>query len=134
MNQGTDSNYQPRINKMTSLGYKMLNGLERLIPAHDANRYVEIRQSDETSYTAAIVVSGNPNDIPSIPTRFSYGNFKFSNTYYPHQQLETDFEGTETSAGPWYVSAFACSIISENGVSSPQQGPLKYLGCVRITY
>lgn len=130
MNKGSDSNYQPRINRMTGLGYKLLNGQERLIPATNSNRFIEIRLSDETSFTATITVAGTSTGIPA---RFSYGNFKFSNTYYPHSG-ETDFEGTETSSGPWYVAGFACSIISENGVSSPQQGPLKYLGYVRISY
>lgn len=130
MNQGTDSNYQPRINKMNSLGYRLINGAERLIPATNANRFIEIRLSDETSFTAGIVVAGTATGIPS---RFSYGNFKFSNSYYPHTN-ETDFDGTQTSAGPWYVAAFACSVISENGVSAPQLGPLRYLGYVRISY
>ena len=130
INAGTDSNYQQRINKMIGLGYKLINGSERLIPATNANRFIEIRLSDETSFTAGIVVAGTSIGIPN---RFSYGHFKFSNAYYPHSG-ESDFDGTQTSAGPWYVAAFACSIISENGVSTPQQGPLKYLGYVRISY
>lgn len=129
MNKGNDSNYQPRINRMTALGYQKMNGSDILIQATNSNRNVEIRLSDETSFTAAIVVAGTQTDIPE---RFNHQTFNFSNTYYP--QSETDFEGTQTSAGPWYVAGFACSIISENGVSSPQQGPLKYLGCVRISY
>ena len=130
MSKGTDSNYGPRITWMTEqLKYKKMNGEDILIQATNSNRNVEIRLSDETSFTAAIVVAGTQTGIPE---RFNHQNFNFSNTYYP--QSETDFEGTQTSAGPWYVAAFAFSIISENGVSSPQQGPLKYLGCVRISY
>ena len=131
MNQGTDSNYEPRITKMLGLNYKPINGVpDFLIPAVNASRFVEIRLSDETSFTADIVVAGTSMGTPS---RFSYGNFKFSNTYHP-QTNETDFDGTETSAGPWFVAAFAFSIISENGVSTPQRGPLVYIGYVRISY
>ena len=113
---------------MENLGYKLMNNSSILIPKGDYNRSVEIRLFDETTFTAGIIVGGIPGDLPR---RNLYGNFKFTNAYYPHSS-ENDFNGTETSVGPWYVAAFACTVLQPT--LTYQLSPLKYLGYVKIYY
>ena len=120
-----------------SLGYKLLNGAEYIIPFSQTNQSVEIRLFDETAYTKGIKVDGTV--LTSPPTRSVSGKtFQFSSTEYPRTG-EGDFNGTETSTGPWYVAAYAVSVSQAISTTTKtttvtEYSKPKYLGYIKIYY
>ena len=118
-------------NKLDSLGYKLLNGADYIIPFSQTNQSVEIRLFDETAYTKGIKVDGTV--LTSPPTRsVSNKTFQFSSTEYPRTG-DGDFNGSETSTGPWYVAAYAVSV-SQNVSLSYEYSKPKYLSYIKIYY
>lgn len=123
------NNYETGISTMTSCGYQQMNGASFIIPKADYNRNVEIRLFDETTFSAGITAAGTKI---TDPTRNINGNFQFTNAYHPLSG-DNDFRGgTQTSAGPWYVAAFACTVLQPT--ITYQLSPLTYLGYVKIYY
>lgn len=117
-------------NKLDSLGYQKLNGADYIIPSAQTNQNVEIRLFDETSYTKCIKINGADSVTPA---RYLPGkSFQFSSTEYPRNG-EADLNGSETSTGPWYVAAYAVSVLQTTSLTSEYSKP-KYLGYTKIYY
>ena len=122
--------------KLDSSGYQLLNGAEHIIEKSPASQTVEIRLFDETAYTKGIKINGTDSGI--VPLRFlsslSLGTrtFQFSSTVHPESN-DGDFDGTVTSTGPWYVAAYAVSVVTSNGSDREYSKP-KYLGYTKIYY
>ncbi|NLK45960.1 MAG: hypothetical protein GX297_04815 [Treponema sp.] len=118
--------------KFDSLNYKLLNGAQYIIPPSKFNQTVEIRLIDETSYVKGIKIDGS---LFALPTRYTGGkSFQFSSTDFP-KVSDLDFNGTETSVGPWYVAAYAVSVLVNLSDSPPTSYSLpKYLGYVKVYY
>ncbi len=118
-------------NKLVNAGYKNLNGaIDFIVPASSTNQTVDIRLFDETSYSKGIKVNGT---VIAQPTRnVSNKTFQFSSTEYPRTS-DGDFGGTETSTGPWYVGAYAVSVVQGQSMLNEHSKP-KYLGYIKIYY
>ncbi len=117
-------------NNLMNAGYRRLNGVDYIIPPSSTNQTVEIRLFDETSYTKGIKVDGT---VIAQPTRnVSNKTFQFSSTEYPRRG-DDDFGGTETSTGPWYVGAYAVSVVQGQSMLNEHSKP-KYLGYIKIYY
>lgn len=115
---------------LTNAGYKALNGEDTVIASSSTNQNVEIRLFDETSYTKCIKVDGT--NIKQ-PTRNVNGKtFQFSSTEYPRTG-DGDFSGSETASGPWYVAAYALSVVQGQSMLNEHSKP-KYLGYTKIYY
>lgn len=116
--------------KLESYGYQWLNGSQYVIPSSDKNQNVEIRLFDETAYTKGIKVDGNSI---AEPVRYiSNKTFQFSSTEYP-KTGDADLNGSETSTGPWYVAAYAVSVLYTTSMTFDYSKP-KYLGYIKIYY
>ena len=120
---------QLRYQKLNSEGK---NGADYVISSAQTNQSVEIRLFNETAYTRCIKIDGADSGTPA---RYLSGkSFQFSSTEYPRTG-DGDFNGSETSTGPWYVAAYAVSVSqSELALSPDVFSKPKYLGYIKIYY
>ena len=116
--------------KLESLGYRLLNGADYIIPSAQTNQNVEIRLFDETAYTRCIKIGGVDSGTPA--RYLQNKTFQFSSTEYPRTG-DGDFNGSETSTGPWFVAAYAVSVLQTINLTYDYSKP-KYLGYTRIYY
>ena len=117
--------------KLDSYGYRLLNGADYIIPASSASQTIEIRLFDETAYTKYIKINGTDSVAPA---RYLPGKtFQFSSTEYPRTG-DGDFNGSETSTGPWYVAAYAVSVVRADSGTTNEYSKPKYLGYTKIYY
>ncbi len=116
--------------KLESYGYRLLNGADYIISASPASQTVDIRLFDETAYTKYIKINGTDSVAPA---RYLPGkSFQFSSTEYPRNG-DGDLNGSETSTGPWYVAAYAVSVVTSEALTTGYSKP-KYLGYTKIYY
>ena len=120
------------VSKLEGFTYRKLNGTDYIIPSSSTNQNVVIRLFNETSYTSGIEVDGN--SIATPKRYFSNKTFQFSSTEYP-ETGDGDFNGTQTTTGPWFVAAYAVSVSqSETSLIPDVFSKPKYLGYIKIYY
>lgn len=124
-----EANPKSAFDKMTSLNFALLNGVDVLVPKKTTDQNVEVRLCNESSYTADIKIDSNSIGAPK---RASVSNgFAFTNIYSP-KSTDSDFKGTESANGPWYVVGFACASVVDESTLALSVSP-KYLGILKIS-